>query len=63
VKRRWGSSTQFHLDLACADMAATGAKAVEMGATVVEPQLGETRRVLLDPDGHPFCLTDAKNWG
>lgn len=56
-------SKQFHLDLACADIAATQARAVELGATVVDPQPGETWRVLLDPDGHPFCLTDAKNWG
>lgn len=56
-------SKQFHLDLACTDMAATEAKAVELGATVADPQPGETWRVLIDPDGHPFCLTDAKNWG
>lgn len=56
-------SKQFHLDLACADMAATEAKAVELGASVVDPQPGDTWRVLIDPDGHPFCLTDAKNWG
>ena len=56
-------SKQFHLDLACEDMTATEAKAVELGATVVDPQPGETWRVLIDPDGHPFCLTDAKNWG
>ena len=56
-------SKQFHLDLACEDMAATEAEAVELGANVVDPQPGETWRVLIDPDGHPFCLTDAKNWG
>ena len=56
-------SKQFHLDLACEDMTATEAKAVELGATVVDPQPGETWRVLLDPSGHPFCLTQAANWG
>ncbi len=56
-------SKQFHFDLACADIAATEAKAVGLGATVVDPQPGETWRVLIDPSGHPFCLTDAKNWG
>ena len=40
---------QFHLDLA--------------GATFPEEQPGETWRVLLDPSGHPFCLTLAANWG
>ncbi|MDQ2758200.1 MAG: VOC family protein [Actinomycetota bacterium] len=56
-------SKQFHLDLACHDVAAVEARAVELGATVAEPQGGKTWRVLVDPSGHPFCLTDAKNWG
>jgi hypothetical protein len=30
---------------------------------VPDEQPGETWRVLLDPAGHPFCLTDAANWG
>ena len=29
---------------------------------VPDHQPGETWRVLLDPAGHPFCLTDAANW-
>ena len=33
-----------------------------LGATVPEFQPGETWRVLLDPAGHPFCLTLAANW-
>lgn len=53
---------QFHLDLAVDDMDAIEATAVGLGATVVDPQPGETWRVLLDPAGHPFCLTDAANW-
>jgi len=56
-------SKQFHFDLACADIAVTEQRAVELGATVADPQPGETWRVLIDPAGHPFCLTDAKNWG
>ncbi len=56
-------SKQFHFDLACPDMAAVEQRAVELGATTVDPQPGETWRVLIDPSGHPFCLTDAKNWG
>ena len=28
-----------------------------------DEQPGETWRVLLDPSGHPFCLTQAANWG
>ncbi|SER34272.1 VOC family protein [Microlunatus flavus] len=53
---------QFHLDLGCDDVAASEAKALELGATLVEPQPGDTWRVLLDPAGHPFCLTDASRW-
>lgn len=55
-------SKQFHLDLAVDDIAAAEAQAIGLGATVAEPQPGATWRVLLDPSGHPFCLTDAKNW-
>ena len=54
---------QFHFDLACADIAAAERRCVELGATVPDHQPGETWRVLLDPAGHPFCLTDAANWG
>lgn len=36
--------------------------AVELGATLPVDQPGETWRVLLDPAGHPFCLTKAENW-
>lgn len=56
-------SKQFHLDLATDDIDATEKIAVELGATVADPQPGETWRVLLDPSGHPFCLTKAESWG
>lgn len=55
-------SKQFHFDLACDDVAATEQRCLELGATLAEPQPGETWRVLVDPGGHPFCLTDAANW-
>ncbi|GGF58665.1 hypothetical protein GCM10011519_35610 [Marmoricola endophyticus] len=58
-----GGTKQFHLDVAVADVAAAEARAVELGATLADPQPGETWRVLLDPAGHPFCLTDASSWG
>ena len=54
---------QFHLDLAVDDIAAAEAEAIELGASLADPQPGDTWRVLLDPAGHPFCLTDAANWG
>lgn len=55
-------SKQFHFDLACTDIAASERRAVELGATVPDDQPGDTWRVLLDPAGHPFCLTDAARW-
>lgn len=56
-------SKQFHFDLAVDDLAAAESRCVELGATVPSEQPGETWRVLLDPAGHPFCLTKAENWG
>ena len=56
-------SKQFHLDLAVDDLDTAAAACVELGATLPEEQPGETWRVLLDPSGHPFCLTQAANWG
>jgi len=56
-------SKQFHLDIATDDIPGTEQRAVELGATVPDEQPGETWRVLVDPGGHPFCLTDAAAWG
>jgi hypothetical protein len=56
-------SKQFHLDLAVADLETAAARALELGATMADPQPGDTWRVLLDPAGHPFCLTRAESWG
>jgi predicted enzyme related to lactoylglutathione lyase len=56
-------SKQFHFDLAVDDLDEAQARAVELGAVPADPQPGETWRVLLDPAGHPFCLTKAENWG
>ena len=54
---------QFHLDLAADDIEAAANQCVELGATRADPQPGETWVVLLDPAGHPFCISGAKNWG
>ncbi|SDS80252.1 VOC family protein [Microlunatus soli] len=51
------SDKQFHLDLKVDDVDVAAKKAVELGATLPDHQPGETWRVLLDPAGHPFCLT------
>ena len=56
-------SKQFHFDLAVDDVEAAAARCVELGASRPAEQPGETWRVLLDPSGHPFCLTLAANWG
>jgi predicted enzyme related to lactoylglutathione lyase len=56
-------SKQFHLDLAVEDIEATAQRVVELGGRQADPQPGETWRVMLDPAGHPFCLTSAANWG
>ena len=48
---------QFHLDLRVGDLEAASDHARSLGATVAETQPeGATWRVMLDPDGHPFCL-------
>lgn len=56
-------SKQFHLDVAVDDIDAAAQRCVALGARVADPQPGETWRVMIDPAGHPFCLTDAAAWG
>lgn len=53
---------QFHFDLAVENLEVAMRRCVELGAVKVKPQPGQTWVVLQDPAGHPFCLTDAKNW-
>ena len=54
---------QFHFDLAVDDIEAAARECVDLGASLPDEQPGESWRVLLDPSGHPFCLTLAANWG
>ena len=56
-------SKQFHFDLAVDHLDRAAEEIVGLGATLPEEQPGDTWRVLLDPSGHPFCLTKAENWG
>lgn len=58
-----GGRKQFHLDLAVDDVDAMADRALSLGASLADPQPGDTWRVLIDPAGHPFCLTNAANWG
>jgi catechol 2,3-dioxygenase-like lactoylglutathione lyase family enzyme len=49
---------QVHLDFAVEDVTKAEAFAVSLGATVAETQPAPDRwRVMLDPVGHPFCLS------
>src|SRR6187551_1897772 len=51
---------QIHLDFAVDNLDAAQARAVELGATRAATQPAPERwRVLLDPAGHPFCVTVA----
>jgi catechol 2,3-dioxygenase-like lactoylglutathione lyase family enzyme len=50
---------QFHLDLSVADLDAAEKAALDLGARKAEHQPEPDRwRVLLDPAGHPFCVTN-----
>ncbi len=53
-----GPAKQMHLDLAVTDLEEAVAWAVSCGATVADHQpRPEAWRVLVDPAGHPFCLS------
>ncbi len=52
----WPGTSVVHLDLTADDLDATTERAVALGATLSE-QPDPRWRVLLDPAGHPFCLT------
>jgi hypothetical protein len=48
-----------HLDIGTDDLDGAVAWANECGATLAEHQPQPDGRVMLDPDGHPFCLFPA----
>ena len=49
---------QIHLELAVDDLDTAEAEAVKVGAVKADIQPSpDTWRVLLDPAGHPFCIT------
>ena len=45
-----------HLDVAVDDLEVAATAAVALGAAIAAYQPQESVRVLLDPEGHPFCL-------
>ncbi|MEO6501828.1 MAG: VOC family protein [Jatrophihabitantaceae bacterium] len=55
-----GQQQQLHLDVAVTDLPTAVARAVQLGAVEARHQpMPDVWRVLLDPAGHPFCLTTA----
>lgn len=49
---------QLHLELAVTDLEKAEAEAVAIGAVKAGHQSApDSWRVLIDPDGHPFCIT------
>ncbi|MET8291854.1 VOC family protein [Streptomyces sp. NPDC005132] len=53
-----GTPKQFHLEVAVTDLDRAERRALAAGATKAADQPNPDRwRVLLDPAGHPFCLT------
>lgn len=54
----WPGSSVVHLDLtAGTELDEPERRAVALGARPVDPQPDPRWRVLLDPAGHPFCIT------
>jgi len=54
--RAGGQQMQLHLDFQVDDLDHAVAYAVECGAELAACQPQDTVRVLIDPEGHPFCL-------
>lgn len=52
----------MHLDIATDDLESAIAHAIECGATKCPDQPQADVTVMLDPDGHPFCLFPSPNW-
>jgi uncharacterized protein YggU (UPF0235/DUF167 family) len=46
----------IHLDIGTDDLEAGVARAIELGAFLTEVQPRPGASVMVDPDGHPFCL-------
>ncbi|WP_249667364.1 VOC family protein [Cellulomonas fengjieae] len=54
----WPGASVVHLDLTAGDrLDEPVERALALGARLADPQPDERWRVLLDPAGHPFCIT------
>ncbi|GAB3581272.1 VOC family protein [Calidifontibacter terrae] len=61
VRPTWPGSAQLHLDLAAEDLDADVRAAVALGAQEAATQPAPDQwRVMLDPVGHPFCLSAVR---
>jgi RimJ/RimL family protein N-acetyltransferase/predicted enzyme related to lactoylglutathione lyase len=61
VRPSWPSAAgeqqmMLHLDFEVTDLDTAVRRAVELGAELADHQPQDGVRVMLDPDGHPFCL-------
>lgn len=53
---------QFHLDLRVSDLERGTKHALALGANeAAEQPAGDAYRVMIDPDGHPFCLCPPRD--
>ncbi|MCL2081235.1 MAG: VOC family protein [Oscillospiraceae bacterium] len=50
-----------HIDFAVNDLEKAVQHAVRCGAAIAGTQFSDDWRVMLDPDGHPFCLCQMKS--
>jgi hypothetical protein len=58
IRPEWPGSSVVHLDLdAAPNLEAATASAVQLGAKLAQSQPDPRWNVLLDPAGHPFCIT------
>ena len=54
----WPGASIVHLDFTADEQLDEPVKrAIELGARLADPQPDERWAVLLDPAGHPFCIT------
>jgi len=54
----WPGASVVHLDLTAAEeLEEPAQRAILLGARLADPQPDPRWRVLLDPAGHPFCIT------
>jgi len=54
----WPNASIVHLDLTAGDAVDEPTqRALALGARLADPQPDPRWRVLLDPAGHPFCIT------